>query len=319
MVINKISYNNSVCKSFFRLDMLQLGTTIGVIFINFGMLVTLILAWMWGVSKLDMALFAVFYLISGFGITLGYHRYFTHKSFKTYRFIEYILCICGSMAAQGKLAFWVGKHRIHHHFTDKKGDPHSPAVVEKNSFLNKIKSFIHSHMGWLFIDKDFNDYKKRVNDILKNSKLTKIQNFYWLWLLLGLFIPAVLGGAISQSWKGALTGFLWGGLARICVLHHVTWSINSICHVFGSRMFNSKDNSKNNFLVAFLAFGEGFHNNHHAFAYSAKHGWFRFWQVDVTYIVIKVMEKLGLVWDIKLPTIASIKNKLITKAKNLNS
>ena len=299
--------------NYFLILMFQAATTFGVIIINLGLVGAIVLSSLWGLSKVDITLFITFYLISAFGITVGYHRYFTHKSFKTYKIVSYLLCIFGSMAAQGSLSFWVGKHRVHHHHTEKKHDPHSP-VSTTPGFISKLRSFFHGHMGWLFVERSIEDYKKRINDIVKNSTLFKIQNLYWLWLLLGILLPGILGGILSGSWKGFLTGMLWGGIARICILHHVTWSVNSICHLFGTRTFSSKDNSKNNFLVALLSLGEGYHNNHHAFAYSAKQG-LRFWQIDFSYLLIKLLSKIGIVWDIKIPTIASMKNKMLSRKK----
>ncbi len=167
-------------------------------------------------------------------------------------------------------------------------------------------------MGWIFKPLPEEKYLQVIKDISKDITLIKIQNKYGLWMLIGLLLPAIIGGIIAQNWYGFLSGFLWGGIIRLCAWHHVTWSVNSLCHLIGKKLFQSKDNSKNNFIVAILSLGEGWHNNHHAFPYSSRHG-LKFWQIDFSYIVIKFMEKLGLAWELKLPTKAAIQNKLIKK------
>lgn len=263
-----------------------------------GLIAAIILLWGRGVGPVDLALCFVFYMITGLGITAGYHRYFTHRSFETNNFIKVFLGVSGSMAAQGPIMYWTAVHRRHHQFSDKDMDPHSPHSYGEGLW-QQVQGFWHAHVGWM-LNLQGMDWIRIVRDLLRD-RWVMWMNKHYLWLMmLGLILPAVLGGLLTMSWFGALTGFLWGGLVRIFLVHHTTWSINSICHLFGGRPYDTSDESRNNFLCALFAFGEGWHNNHHAFPTSARHG-FYWWQIDTTYLFLLLLQKLGLAWDLKIP------------------
>jgi len=246
-----------------------------------------------------ISLMLSFYLASGFGITLGYHRYFTHRSFETVKPIRYLLAILGSMAVQGSIFFWVGTHRKHHQNSDQPGDPHSP-YHRKSRTPSLLLGLWHAHVGWIFSQHP-NQRASASADLAKDPILCVVDRFFLLWVGLGLFLPALIQGLATQSWHGFWQGWIWGGLARVFLTHHVTWSVNSVCHVFGARAYNTPDQSRNNWLVALPSLGEGWHNNHHAFPTSARHGLAPF-QIDLTYGIILLLKSLGLAWAIKTPT-----------------
>lgn len=262
--------------------------------------------WNRGLSLVDITLLLVMYLISGLGITAGFHRFFTHNSFKTTKSITLLLGIAGSMAAQGPLLLWASAHRRHHQFSDHDGDPHSPHLSGKGLW-GAIKGLWRSHVGWM-LTYDLEDWVLYVPDLIRNRQTCWIHKTYFLWVLAGLLLPALAGGLITQSWYGAFTGFIWGGLVRVFMVHHITWSVNSICHYYGSYPFATKDESRNNFWVALPSLGEGWHNNHHAFPTSARHGLF-WWQIDITYLFIQSLACMGLAVDVKLPKRQTIQAK----------
>jgi stearoyl-CoA desaturase (delta-9 desaturase) len=264
-----------------------------------GFIVAAVSLWGIGFSWLHLGLMVGMYLLTAVGITIGYHRLFTHRSFDTNRTIKAIFAILGSMAAEGPLLKWVAMHRRHHQHSDEHGDPHSPHL-HGHGLWGMITGMWHAHVGWIF-DADPENLERYVGDLKKDRVLRWISNMFPLWVLMSMLVPTVLGGLLSMSWKGALLSFLWGGLARIFLVHHVTWSINSVCHLWGSRDFESQDESRNNFIFGVLALGEGWHNNHHAFPTSARHG-LRWWQVDASYWIIRGMEKVGLAHKIRLPS-----------------
>ncbi len=210
------------------------------------------------------------YALTTLGITAGYHRLFAHRSFQTNKTIKVLLGTLGSMAVQGPILFWVATHRRHHLVSDRPEDPHSPVSQEK-TFLSRAKGFWCSHIGWM-LNHDPENRTKYVPDLLRDKLVFQLNQWYFYWVFLGLFIPAVLGGLLVNSWQGIVSGLLWGGFVRIFLVHHITWSINSICHLFGSRPYHTGDQSTNNWICGLLAFGEGWHNNHHAFPNSARHG-----------------------------------------------
>ncbi len=268
-----------------------------------GLLVAVYGFWGWGFSWVDLALLVVMYAASGLGITIGFHRLFTHRSFETVRPIKFVLAVLGSMAVQGPLLEWVATHRKHHLHSDQDDDPHSPNRFG-HSFLSVIAGWWHAHVGWI-LDRKPIAFSRYVRDIQKDRMLRRVSDLFGVWVLLGLTIPAVAGGLISGTWQGALLGFLWGGLVRVFLVHHVTWSINSVCHLWGTRPFRSSDHSRNNALFGILAFGEGWHNNHHAFPTSARHG-LQWWQFDSSYLIILAMQRLGLAWRVRVPALASL-------------
>ena len=267
----------------------------------------IVYAWGWGIGWVEISLLISMYLITGFGITIGYHRLFTHRSFKTGPVMTTILGVLGSMAVEGSILSWVAFHRCHHQHSDGDHDPHSPHG-HGHGVWGVIRGFYFAHVGWMIRHSD-SGLDNYVRDLRKSRLIMTLSRLFPLWCLLSLLIPTVLGGLITMSWKGALLGFIWGGLIRILIVHHITWSVNSVCHLWGSRPFRSHDESRNNPIVGVLALGEGWHNNHHAFPTSARHG-LRWWQIDTSWIIIWVMAKLGLVWDVYVPDAQRQQSKL---------
>ncbi len=248
------------------------------------------IAWIWtrGLDFFDLALFVGFYLWTGLGITVGYHRLFTHRAFQAASGLRLVLAIAGAMAIQGPAYRWVADHRRHHAHADAEGDPHSPYLV----------SLWHAHVGWLFSEPEQRtELERYAPDILADPLLAFVDRRYVLWVALSLGLPALLGGLYGGP-RHALSTFLIAGLARICALQNVTWCVNSICHRFGARPFRTPDQSRNNAIVALLALGEGWHNNHHAFPSAAHHGLCE-GQRDLSYGVIRGLERLGLVWSVR--------------------
>jgi stearoyl-CoA desaturase (delta-9 desaturase) len=257
------------------------------------------LAWGWGLNWLDVVLAVAFFYISGLGVTIGYHRHFTHGSFKAKRWMRIVLAIAGSMALQGPPIVWVADHRRHHAFSDRDGDPHSPWLFG-TSPVAIAKGFWHAHMGWLF-DRDMTNQRRFAPDLLADRDVVWVSRLFPLWTTISLLLPAALGGLITWSWWGALTAFFWAGLVRAAVLHHVTWSTNSICHMIGERPFTSRDKATNFWPLAILSFGESWHNLHHADPTCARHGAKR-GQIDTSARLIRWFEQAGWVWNVRWPT-----------------
>ncbi|WP_372451331.1 acyl-CoA desaturase [Pseudonocardia oceani] len=256
-------------------------------------------AWGWGLTWVDLAIALPFYVVSGLGITVGFHRYFTHGSFKANRVLRVALAVSGSLALQGPVIDWVADHRRHHAFSDKEGDPHSPWLFGTGPAA-LARGFYHAHMGWLF-GRDQTNEERFTPDLLADRDIVRVDRLFVLWATLSLVVPGVIGGLVTMSWWGALTAFFWGGLVRVALLHHVTWSINSICHVIGDQPFASRDHSRNVWPLAVLSFGESWHNLHHADPTCARHGVQR-GQVDVSARVIWLFEKLGWAHSVRWPT-----------------
>ncbi|RLK58998.1 acyl-CoA desaturase [Actinokineospora cianjurensis] len=254
--------------------------------------------WGWGVSWVDIGIAAVFYTVSTLGITIGYHRYFTHGAFKANRGLRVALAIAGGLAAQGSVITWVADHRRHHAFSDRAGDPHSPWLFG-TSPMALLRGFWHAHMGWLF-GRDRTNVDRFAPDLAADADLRMVDRLFPLWVTLSVGLPALLGGLITWSWWGALSAFLWAGLARVAFQHHVTWSVNSVCHMVGDRPFASRDKSANFWPLAILSMGESWHNLHHADPTSARHG-VRRGQVDISARVIWIFEKLGWAHDVRWP------------------
>lgn len=274
-----------------------------------GLVAAVATLWGRGLSAVDASIMFVFYMVSGLGVTVGFHRSFTHMSFKPTPSTKGALAVCGSLAMQGSVISWVAAHRRHHAFSDRVGDPHSPHLDEAEGFVGIVKGLWHAHVGWLF-DRHLTDQQRWAPDLLKDPIMTKIDRLFPL-LSVGTFVlPALLGLAITRTWQGGVTAFLWGALARIFLLHHVTWSINSICHYFGKRPFETTDHSTNNWPLALISFGESWHNNHHAFPSSAVHGLKR-GQIDMTAGVIRMLEKLRLAADVKTVSVKQLKAKAV--------
>lgn len=259
-----------------------------------------ILLWGWGFQWTDLVLLLSMYVLTSLGITVGYHRLFVHRSFETFTWIKFTLAMFGSMAVQGSLFRWVGQHRLHHRYSDSTADPHTPHH-HGTGILALIKGFWHAHMGWFFAA-DPPDLDRYAKDLRASAALRVADNLFAFWVTLGLALPAIAGGIMTQSWLGFWTGLIWGGLVRVFLVHHVTWSVNSACHLWGQQPYKSGDMSRNNTVFGILAMGEGWHNTHHAFPTSARHG-LRWWQLDVSYWVIRTLEMLGLAWSVKLPSL----------------
>jgi stearoyl-CoA desaturase (delta-9 desaturase) len=257
----------------------------------------IVIFWNKVVGVHDLVLAFVMYFVSGFGVTVGFHRMLTHRSFRTSKPVEYLFAAAGSMAVQGPVINWVADHRKHHAHTDEEGDPHSPHVGAGKGFKGALRGLLHAHVGWLLTEHGRAERAKYARDLVEDRGMRFIDRSFVGWVGLGLLVPTALGWLITGSYKGALTGLLWGGLVRIFLLHHVTWSINSVCHFFGRRRFDVEDKSTNVWWLALPSMGEAWHHNHHAFPRSAVHGLGRF-ELDPSSWVIWAMEKLGLAWDV---------------------
>jgi len=245
----------------------------------------------------DLAILGVVYLVTGLGITVGFHRLLTHRSFKTSRALRGIFAALGSAAIEGPVISWVADHRKHHTFSDEKGDPHSPHVGHGGGWRGTLRGLFHAHMGWLFIHTERGAKRRFAPDLIDDPVVNFVDRTFLLWAVIGLAVPFVLGYAIGGTLVAGLTALLWGGAVRVFLLHHFTYSINSVCHVFGRRPFATDDQSRNVIWLALPTFGEAWHNNHHAFPTSAVHG-LRRWELDPSAAVIWTLERLGLAWDV---------------------
>jgi stearoyl-CoA desaturase (Delta-9 desaturase) len=275
------------------------GNLLGIVLPPLGLLIAIALMWERWVGFPELGLLTVGYLLTGVGITVGFHRLFTHRAFQTYRWVRYTFAILGSMAVEGPVLRWVADHRKHHQFSDQDGDPHSPHTGDGAGFWAAVRNLFHAHVGWMFVSEGRADMRKYVPDLLADRGLRVINSLFGLWLALSLAIPALIGYAIGGTWQAALTGLLWGGAIRIFLLHHVTFSINSICHFWGRRRFRSSDESRNVWLLSLISFGESWHNNHHAFPSSAFHGMGRREiALDPGAWVVTALEKVGLAWKV---------------------
>jgi stearoyl-CoA desaturase (delta-9 desaturase) len=260
----------------------------------------IVLLWNELVGWHDLALLAVMYVVTCLGVTVGFHRMLTHRSFQTSKTLERILVLLGSLAVQGPVINWVADHRKHHAHTDEEGDPHSPhAGFAGGGLGGTLRGLLHAHVGWILTEAGGAQRAKYAPDLLEDRAMRWMADWFGLMVAVSLAIPAAAGYLITGEVKGALTGLLWGGLVRIFLLHHVTWSINSICHFFGARRFDVDDHSTNVVWLALPSMGEAWHHNHHAFPRSADHGLTR-WErmLDPSAAVIRVLEKLGLAWNV---------------------
>jgi stearoyl-CoA desaturase (delta-9 desaturase) len=245
----------------------------------------------------DVVIFVVAYLLTGLGVTVGFHRLFTHRSFKTTKPVKAALAILGSAAIEGPVTAWVADHRKHHDFSDQVGDPHSPHVEHGHGFRGELRGLFHAHVGWLFVHTHRGAKDRYARDLRADPMMMTIDRLFLVWALGGLALCFLAGWALGGSVHAGLTGLLWGGGVRMLVVHHVTYSINSICHFTGRRAFKTPDESRNVWWLAPFTFGESWHNNHHAFPTSARHG-MKGWQFDPSAYVIWTLEKLGLAWDV---------------------
>ena len=256
------------------------------------------LAWGWGLGWVDIALLVVFYYVSGMGVTIGFHRYLTHGSFKATKPLRLALAVAGSLAVEGPVIRWVGDHRRHHAYSDRDGDPHSPWRFG-NTTGALTKGLWWAHTGWLF-DTEKTNLDRYAPDLMADQALRRVNTLFPVIAGISTLAPALLGGLITMSWHGAMTAFFWASLVRIALLHHVTWSINSICHAIGNRPFQSRDKSTNFWPLAVLSFGESWHNSHHADPTCARHG-VRRGQIDSSARVIWLFERFRWVNDVRWP------------------
>jgi stearoyl-CoA desaturase (delta-9 desaturase) len=266
---------------------------------------------LWGhwISWRDVVLAAIFYAISGHGVTVGFHRYFTHRGFRTSRPMRIALAIAGNMAIEGPVIRWVADHRRHHAFSDEEGDPHSPWRYGPGAW-SMVKGLYHAHVGWLF-DVEQTDQRRFAPDLLDDPDIVRVSHSFGVCAFVSLAAPALIGGLWGGSFEAAAEAFFWASLVRVALLHHVTWSVNSICHVLGTRPYRSRDRSTNVWPLALLSMGESWHNLHHAEPTSARHG-VRPWQIDTSFYLIKLMETLRLVRDVRWPDPARLAAKRVT-------
>jgi stearoyl-CoA desaturase (delta-9 desaturase) len=255
------------------------------------------LLWNSAVDASQLAILGVMYVVVGLAVTVGFHRLLTHRSFATSKPLEYAFAVIGSMSVQGPVISWVADHRKHHAHTDAEGDPHSPHLHERRGFGGMLAGLWHAHMGWFLASSDRADPGRYARDLLDDRGMRAISAAFPAIVALGLAIPFAAGLLVTGTLAGGLLGLLWGGLVRVFLLHHVTWSINSVCHFFGSRRFDTEDRSTNVFWLALPSFGESWHHNHHAFPRSAEHGLQR-WELDPSSFVIRALERLGLAWNV---------------------
>ena len=274
----------------------KISNLVGVVLPFVAFVAAVILLWNRFVDWSDLAVLAIMYVVTGYGVTLGFHRLLTHRSFQTFKPVEYGLAALGSMAVQGPVMSWVADHRKHHAHTDKEGDPHSPHG-HGGGLKGAMTGLYHAHMGWLFDRAGMAKPERYAKDLYEDRGMHVIQKSFLPLVLAGFVLPFLLGWAIGGTLADGLTGALWGGAVRIFLLHHVTWSINSVCHFFGTRRFAVDDHSTNVFWLSLLSFGESWHHNHHAFPRSAVHGLKR-WELDPTAWMIQAMRKLRLAWNV---------------------
>jgi len=291
----------------------QVVTLIAVVVPPIGLLSAMGVLWGVAFHWLDLALFGGFYVVCAFGTTIGFHRYFTHRGFETSRPVKAILAVLGCMTMQGPLTQWVADHRKHHALSDKPGDPHSPHVGHGDGASGAVRGFVHAHVGWLFSNLGMEHRRQYAKDLYDDRMLRLIDRGYLLWVALTLGLPFAIGYWVGGTVEAGLAGLVWGGLIRIFAYQHATFSVNSICHMFGRQDYRSRDEARNNRLVAVLVFGEGWHNNHHAFPASARHGLDR-GQIDVSWWVIRGLERLGLVWNVKVPAAAQLERRRLQSA-----
>jgi stearoyl-CoA desaturase (delta-9 desaturase) len=254
---------------------------------------------LWGdwIGPSDVIVFAIMYTLSGFGVTVGFHRMLTHRAFATHAPTRYVFAILGSLSVQGPVIDWVADHRKHHAHTDEEGDPHSPHVGHGSGVRGALRGLWHAHAGWLWRTHGQARAHKYARELIEDQGMRRINRRFPLIVLASLALPALLGFALTGTLHGALTGLVWGGFARIFLQHHITWSVNSVCHFFGRRRFEVDDHSTNVFWLALPSLGESWHHNHHAFPRSAAHG-LRWWELDPSAALIALMRRLGLAWDV---------------------
>lgn len=273
-------------------------------------------AWGWGLSWRDVVIAVTIYAITGHGVTVGFHRHFTHHAFSAAPWLRAVLAVCGMMAVEGPVITWVADHRRHHRFSDREGDPHSPWRYGHSSKA-LLKGFAYAHLGWLF-DFQQTDEKKFAPDLWNDRTIRRLSRYFPSWVALSMLVPPFVGGMWSWSWQGAATAFFWGSLVRVAVLHHVTFAINSVCHITGRAPFKTKDHSRNVWWLAIPSMGESWHNFHHSQPSSARHGVGRF-EFDTSAALIRGLERLGWVRDVRWPDHATVSRRRISLAELADS
>ena len=277
---------------------LEKSVNLGAVVVPFfAVVAAIVLLWNRLVSPTDLAIMAAMYLLTALGVTVGFHRLLTHRAFQTSPALQYAFAVAASMAVEGPVIGWVADHRKHHAHTDVEGDPHSPHVGHGDGLRGVLSGLWHAHVGWLLVDQGRAQYSRYAPDLCEDRGMRQINRWFPALVIAGLAIPALAGYMVSGTIAGAATGFLWGGLVRVFFVHHVTWSINSVCHFTGTRRFDVDDHSTNVFWLALPTMGESWHHNHHAFPRSARHG-LRWWELDPSALVIAGLEKLGLAWNV---------------------
>ncbi len=272
----------------------RMANLVGVVLPFAGVLAAIVLLWNRAVNATDLAILVVMYAITGAGITVGFHRLLTHRAFQTYPWVERTFAVMGSLAVEGSVLDWVADHRKHHAHADKEGDPHSPHVGHGSG----LRGLWHAHTGWLLETQGQADWKKYATELYEDPKMRRIGRRFPVLVLVSLAIPTVAGYVLSGfTLRGALLGYIWGGLVRIFLVHHITWSVNSICHFFGRRRFDIEDQSTNVAWLAVFSLGESWHHNHHAFPRSAYHG-LRWWEIDLSGLFISGLARVHLAWDV---------------------
>ncbi len=291
---------------------LQKRVALATITVPFAFTVAAVVLLFWvPFTWVDLTLLLVFYVATSIGITVGFHRQFAHRSFKAVPALRIGLGILGSMAAQGNLIYWVATHRRHHQFSEGDGDPHSP-YTHDGRLLGRLQGLWHSHLGWM-LDSQMTNTVKFTKDLMRDPAIRRVNDLYFVWVGMGLLLPALIGGLMTLSWMGALTGFLWGGMVRMFLAHHAMWTSGSTAHLIGTRPFPTRDMSTNNPVLAPFNLGEAWHNNHHAFPTSALFG-LSWWQIDVGGLFIQLCEKLGWASDVRKPTKDMIAGKKTSSA-----
>jgi stearoyl-CoA desaturase (delta-9 desaturase) len=272
----------------------KMANLAGVVVPFLGVILAITLLWRRWVDAADLALLAGFYLLTAIGVTVGFHRLLTHRAFQTHPWVEHAFAVLGSLSVQGSVLDWVADHRKHHAHTDVEGDPHSPHVGHGSG----LTGLWHAHAGWLTETQGQADWKRYARDLYDDAEMRRIGRGFPLLVGLSLLAPTALGFVLHGfTLEGAVRGLVWGGLVRIFLVHHVTWSVNSVCHFFGSRRFDVDDRSTNVAWLAIPSLGESWHHNHHAFPRSARHG-LRRWEVDPSALIISALERMGLAWNV---------------------
>jgi stearoyl-CoA desaturase (delta-9 desaturase) len=279
---------------------LERNANIAAVIVPFlGVIAAGVLLWDHFLGPRDLAIFGVMYVLSALGVTVGFHRLLTHRAFQTHAWLRYTLAVLGSLSLQGGVIDWVADHRKHHTFTDEEGDPHSPHAGAGAGLRGMLTGLWHAHVGWLFETHGQASSRRFAPDLVEDPVMRRINRGFPLLALASLMVPFALGFALSGGSlvAGGLSALLWAGLVRIFLVHHITWSINSICHFFGRRRFDTDDHSTNVFWLALPSLGEAWHHNHHAFPRSAFHG-LRWYELDPSGWLILGLERIGLAWDV---------------------